>query len=95
MDWIKAIEGGVEITVRATPRAASNGVQGVLGGALKIRLQAPPVEGKANEALARFLAERLGIPARRISVVAGAASRNKRVQIAGVDLSATIQALKV
>jgi uncharacterized protein (TIGR00251 family) len=55
----------------------------VHGAALKVRLQAPPVEGAANEALVSLLAERLRVPRRSVSVVAGATSRAKTVEIVG------------
>jgi uncharacterized protein (TIGR00251 family) len=54
-------------------------------GALLIRLAAPPVDGAANEALIAFLAEALGLPRRHVTIVAGEKSRDKRVQIAGLD----------
>lgn len=56
---------------------------GLHGAALKVRLQAPPVEGAANDALVALLAERLGVPRRAVRVVAGAASRAKTVEIEG------------
>ncbi|HBA85415.1 MAG TPA: hypothetical protein DCZ95_15115 [Verrucomicrobia bacterium] len=83
MDWIKQTADGVELSIRAAPRASKNAVQGVLGDALKIRLQAPPVEGQANEALLDFLADELDVPPRTLRLISGETGRNKRVFIAG------------
>ena len=73
------------VNVRVIPRASKNQIQGVLGDALKIRLQAPPVDGKANDALVRFLADTLRLPARNISLLSGETGRNKRVLLIGLD----------
>ena len=54
------------------------------GGALKVRLGAPPVDGAANEALVRLLAEELGVPRRAVRIVSGGSSRNKMVQVDGI-----------
>lgn len=86
--WLKAIGGGVELSLRIVPRASKDGVAGVMGDALKIRLRAPPVEGKANEALREFLAGRLGVPVRAVSLVAGETGRRKRVRVEGLSASA-------
>lgn len=85
MGWLTEKDGGVELRVRACPRAAKNAVQGVVGDSLKVRLSAPPVDGAANAALAEFLADALGVSKGKVRIVAGAASREKRVAVAGVD----------
>ena len=72
------------MTIRVQPRASRNEVAGVHGDALKVRLTAPPVEGAANEALVDFLATTFGIPARAVTIVSGASSRTKIVELAGV-----------
>jgi uncharacterized protein (TIGR00251 family) len=74
----------VEIVVRVQPKASSEGIVGWVEDALKIRLTAPPVEGKANKALQRFLAGQLRIPKRDVEIVAGQAARLKRVRLKGV-----------
>lgn len=84
MTWLTEAGSGVVLQVRVTPRSSRHRVDGVLGDALKIRLQAPPVEGKANEALVEFLAEQLDVPRRAVQLEAGAQSRTKRVRIAGL-----------
>jgi uncharacterized protein (TIGR00251 family) len=59
---------------------------GWLGDALKVKVHAPPVEGRANEALCEFLADRLGLPRRAIRVLRGDTSRQKLLRIAGLSL---------
>ena len=87
MSWIVQTGKGVMVTVRATPRAARNQVQGLHGEALKVRLQAPPVDGKANDALIRFVADILDIPHRNVLLVSGETSRQKRLLVVGVPLA--------
>jgi uncharacterized protein (TIGR00251 family) len=84
--------GAVRFTVRVQPRAARSKVDGVHAGALRVRLTAPPVEGAANEALIVLLAEQLGVPKRAISIVSGATSRVKLVEVEGVT-AAGVRAL--
>ncbi len=85
MDWINETAKGVLLPVRAVPRASKNEIQGVYGDALKVRLQAPPVEGKANAALIRFLSETLDISRSQLSIASGEAGRNKAVLITGLS----------
>lgn len=73
--------------VRVVPRASKSAVAGEHGGALKVRVAAPPVEGAANEELARFLAKQFGVAARDVEVVSGHASKTKRVRVRGVKAS--------
>ncbi|GBD16624.1 hypothetical protein HRbin26_01522 [bacterium HR26] len=75
---------GVELWVQVTPRAARSELAEVEGGALRVRVTAPPVEGAANRALVDLLSESLGLPARRIRLIAGGRSRRKRVLIEGL-----------
>jgi uncharacterized protein len=80
-------EGVVIFAVRVQPRSSKNEVTGVMEGALKIRLQAPAVEDRANEALREFLAELLKRPKSAVRILSGGRSRVKRVEIAGVTAS--------
>ena len=73
----------VRVDVHVQPRASRSEIVGLHGAALKVRVQAPPVEGAANEALASLLADRLGVPRRAVRVVAGATSRAKTVEVDG------------
>jgi uncharacterized protein (TIGR00251 family) len=71
--------------VRVQPRARGNEVVGREGEALKVRLTAPPVEGKANKALIDFLAERLGVSKSAVAIITGQGARNKLIEVAGLD----------
>ncbi len=75
---------GVRFSVHVQPRAARSGIAGMHGSAVKVRLQAPPVDGAANEALIALLAESLGVPRREVLILAGATSRLKRVEVRGL-----------
>ncbi len=70
----------MRITVRVVPRSSKNEVS-LEGDTFKVRLTAPPVDGAANEALTRFLAERLGLPRRVLQIVQGATGRRKIIHI--------------
>jgi uncharacterized protein (TIGR00251 family) len=78
--------GWVAFQVRVLPRASTNELAGVMEGALRVRLTAPPVEGKANKALRDFLAKFLGVSKGDVEIVSGGSSRNKRVAIKGLDI---------
>ena len=71
------------INVRATPGARTNSVTSIDGDALRIKVAAPPVEGKANEALCRFIAELLGIRVSAVEVIRGSTARMKLVSVEG------------
>lgn len=82
---------GAAITVRVTPRASRNEISDVLeDGTIKIRLTAPPVEGQANNALVRYLADLLKVAPSTIDIIAGQTGRDKLVTITGMD-PATVQ----
>ena len=71
--------------MRVTPRSARDEVTGWQDGALRVRLRAPPVDGKANEALRWLLAERLGVALSAVPIVSGETARLKRVRVEGMD----------
>ena len=75
---------GVCFQVKVLPRSSRCAVAGMHGEALKIKITAPPVEGKANEELVRFLATRLGIRAAQISIAAGDHSQIKTISVTGI-----------
>ncbi len=76
------------LAIKAIPNAPRSEVIGWLGDALKVKVHAPPVEGKANEVLCEFLADTLELPRRAVSVARGDTSRQKLVRIEGLDLVA-------
>jgi uncharacterized protein (TIGR00251 family) len=78
-------DGGVVFVVRLSPRASRDAIEGEFQGALKVRLTAPPVENRANEALRRFLAANLNVSASAVKIISGEKSRTKRVAIEGVS----------
>ena len=75
-----------QLAVYATPRAGRTEIVGERGGAVWVRLAAPPVGGEANETLLAYLAKRLGLPRAAVWLVAGQSGRQKRVGIAGLDV---------
>jgi uncharacterized protein (TIGR00251 family) len=81
---LQSRDGSVVFSVRVQPRASKNEIAGVLEGALKIRLQAPAVEDRANVALCEFLAQVLKTPKSAVRILSGEHSRIKRVEIRGV-----------
>ncbi|MGQ0702811.1 MAG: DUF167 domain-containing protein [Gemmatimonadales bacterium] len=88
MPSLRVVPGGLRLSIRVQPRARQTELAGTHGEALKIRVAAPPAEGAANAELLRFLAKRLELPRSAIRLVAGAASRNKIVEVVGVTEAA-------
>jgi uncharacterized protein (TIGR00251 family) len=76
------------IAVRVQPRSRRDEIAGERDGALLVRVTAPPVEGKANDAVRKLLAKRLRLAPSRVSVVRGASARDKLVEIEGIDAEA-------
>jgi uncharacterized protein len=81
---LKTQNGAVVLLVRVQPRASKDEIAGVMGGALKVRLRAPAVEDRANEALCEYLAELLKTPKAAVRILSGHHSRSKRVEVRGV-----------
>jgi len=88
-------EGGglASFRVRAIPRAKESSVQAVEDGVLVVRLAAPPVDGKANEALRDLLAEQLGVRRSAVRILAGEKSRHKTVEISGLGAAKVCERL--
>lgn len=82
---IASTTGGVMIDVRVIPRAKRSGLAGRRGDALLVRVQAPPLDGAANQELIDVLAHALGVTRRDVAVIAGERSRQKRVKVSGID----------
>lgn len=74
----------MNFSVRVQPRASKDEIAGVMDGALKVRLRAPALEGRANEALCEYLAELLKTPKAAVRILSGHHGRNKRVEVRGV-----------
>jgi len=85
---IREQNGEVTFRVRVTPRGSRDAIEGVYddaeGGAMKVRVTSPPVEGEANDGVRRLLAGRLNVAPSAVRILAGEQSRTKRVSIAGV-----------
>jgi len=81
-DWLRRRENFATLTLHIQPGAKKTEVSGMYGDALKIRLAAPPVDGKANAALIAFVAERLGLPKASVRLISGQTSRRKIVEVA-------------
>ncbi len=78
-------EASATLSVRIQPRASKNEALRMEDGGLKIRLTAPPVDGAANEALVKFLSDRLGVAKSRVEIVSGHTSREKIVRVNGLS----------
>lgn len=83
-----------ELRIRLQPRAGRNEIAGERDGALVVRVAAPPVGGRANDALCKLLAKRLGVARGRVTVVRGASSRDKVVRVEGLAQAEARRALR-
>lgn len=86
------IEARIEVRLR--PRGHRSQLMGISDGVLQARVTAPPVDGRANKALCRMIAKRIGIAPSKVSVVQGEKSRNKVVRVESVGATALEQALR-
>ena len=85
-DWYRlAGDGRITLTLHIQPGAKKTEFAGLHGDALKIRLAAPPVDGKANEALIKFMAERLGLAKSAVTLKSGQTSRRKVLELVGAN----------
>lgn len=83
-EWLRvAADGRITLTLHIQPGAKKTEFAGLHGGALKIRLAAPPVDGKANEALIKFVAEILKLPKSAVNLKSGQTSRRKVLEVSG------------
>jgi uncharacterized protein (TIGR00251 family) len=89
MSWLQQdASGAVLLWLRVQPGARRTEIAGLHGDALKVRLAAPPVDGKANACLVGYIAERLGVARGKVELVSGATSRRKRLRVSGVTIAA-------
>jgi len=82
--FIQETENGVTFAVRVHPHAKKNAITGEIGDALKVSLNAPPVEGRANEACIEFFAKLLKVSRSSVTIASGQSSRNKVIRASGV-----------
>jgi len=82
-----------DLAIRVQPRAKRTEVAGERAGAVVIRVSAPPVDGKANEAVCRLVAERAGVPRSAVRIVRGEGARDKRIRVDGLSEAQLRQAL--
>lgn len=87
-DWLQRDSDGVVLSLHIQPGAKTTGFVGMHGEAMKLRLAAPPVDGKANKALSAFLADFCQVPKGAVSLVSGHSSRAKRVRVDGLGAEA-------
>ena len=76
---------GVTFAVKIQPRARKNAITGTVGDAIKLAVTAPPVEGKANQAVIEFFADFFEIPRSSVSIASGETSRNKVIRVSGIS----------
>ena len=86
---------GATFAVKVHPCAKKNAITGEVGGALKLSLTAPPVDGKANDACIEFFARLLKVPRSSVTIAAGQTSRNKVIHVAGLPADEVRQRLKI
>jgi uncharacterized protein (TIGR00251 family) len=85
--WCSALPGGVRLSVQITPNAKKTEVIGVLDDALKLKLQAQPIEGKANEALVKWLAATLSVPRSAVTITHGHTNKRKLIEVMSSTLT--------
>ncbi len=91
--WAIATDEGVIVSVHVRPGAKKDATMGYFNGRLKVSLAAPPVDGKANERLVRWLSKKLNLSRSSITLLTGQTSRDKRLLVRGISLATLLQAL--
>ncbi len=84
---IKKTKDGVIFNIRVVPRSSRCELAGIQEDALKLKITAPPVEGKANEECIKFLADKLGVRKSRVAIIAGHKSKRKTIAVSGLTSS--------
>jgi len=92
---VEDIDGGVVISVKVVPGGSRTGLAGVFGDMLKIKVSAPAEKGKANRCLLEFLAKKVGVKKKAVSIVSGRTSPVKKVQILGISAKMLLDKLKL
>lgn len=85
---IRTTADGVEFSIRVVPRASKSEIIGVIDGAVKVRLKAPPVDGAANGELIKLFAGKLGVAKSDVEIISGLTSKTKRLRVSGVAVEA-------
>jgi len=86
---------GVVLEVVLSPRSSQEKILGLYNNRLKVCVTAPPVDGKANGALCKFLAKKLKVPAGQVSVIRGMTSREKSIEILGISVKELLEKLEL
>ena len=92
--YLSDADGATLVRVRVQPRAGRDSIDGVRGNALVVKVKAPPVGGKANDAVCRLLAKAAGLPPTRVELVRGASARDKVVRLPGVAAAEAAERLR-
>ncbi len=82
---IREVDGGIVFAAKVVPGSSKTNICGLLNGALKIKVAAPPEKGKANKCLLQFLAKQLGVKRNAIAIISGQTSQLKQVQVLGLS----------
>ena len=85
--WCSALPGAIRLALQITPNASKTRVVGVQGDCLKLRLRAQPIEGKANEALVKWVARSLGVARGAVVITHGVTSRKKLIVVSSAELT--------
>ena len=92
--WLIERSDGCVLTIHVQPGARGAGLVGEHGDALKVRIDSPPIDGRANQALLAFLASQLGLAKASLSLLSGESSRRKRVLVTGIGAEVLLKRLK-
>lgn len=93
--WLTSAPDGIILAIHAQPGAKRNAIIGEYNSRLKLSLNAPPVDGKANAKLTTFLAEKLGVAKNAVRLISGETQRTKRFAVTGIDTQTAVKALSV
>lgn len=91
--WIKDRDEKIQISIKVQPGASRDAVAGIREDSLLIRLCSPPVDGRANDSLIRFIADKLGVSKSSVSLIKGMKNRKKVIEVAGVSIADAENAL--
>ena len=84
MDYVSEMPDGAVLNVRAQPRSSRSGIDGTIGGAVRVRIRCAPVDGKANKELVETLSDGFGIPKSSVVFKSGETSKTKRILLRGI-----------